>query len=175
MNFQSIAWKICPQIPLVVMWFVCLSAMRCFESSLLYVQLQPFCFETLEKLTRACDCFWGWWRGTGEDEDLAPSSKAGKRQAELQTAGQHLYLGCFLAARSPLWLGLRKNFLQADFSLFSPLYWNVLISCHFPRELFCHKKDSSIACYLQNLESHNKDLKREAGYSAPFIYSRDRL
>lgn len=66
MNFQSTAWKICPQIPLVVMWFVCLSAMQCFESSFLYIQLQPFHFQNTWKAYTHTYCyFWGWQWGAG--------------------------------------------------------------------------------------------------------------
>lgn len=41
--------------------------------------------------------------------------------------------------------------LKTEMFWFCATFWET--------SFFCHKKDNSIACYLHNLESHNKDLK----------------
>lgn len=104
---------------------------------------------------------------------LVPNSQDNARQAELQPRNMSCTLGGCLFPHHHREGIERIPGLGLDFARLSPLYRNVLILCHFEQS-FCHKKGNSIACCLQNLESHDKDLKREAEYSALLIYSHDR-
>lgn len=74
MNFQSTAWKMHPQIPLVVMWFVCSSAMQYFESAVLCIQLQLLLFQRYLQSSPALAVTLGEGK-RGGCEDPAPSSK----------------------------------------------------------------------------------------------------
>lgn len=123
----------------------------------------------VEKLTHTCSYFGGRekWRM------LVPNSQGNARQAELQPRNMSCTLGGCLFPHHHREGTERIPGLGLDFARLSPLYRNVLILCHFEQS-FCHKKGNSIACCLQNLESHDKDLKREAEYSALLIYSHDR-
>lgn len=115
----------------------------------------------LEKLTHTYSYSGGWGRLEDAKTWLTiPRITTRKQSFSLQE--RELYLGWLLVPQSPFWLGLRKNpwFRLFDFSCFSPLYWTVLILCHFEQS-FCHKKGNSIACYLRIWNLTTKTLKEK--------------
>lgn len=117
MNFQSNARHIHPQIPLVVMGFVSLSFMQCFENLPLRVQFQSFCFQNTWKAYTHLELRYSLKK---KSQHLASNFLKRQQKAHIKKTGTIVTTCIIISLLSSILTAMRTNFSFILFLYFLP-------------------------------------------------------